>query len=185
MRLAKPWFGTQRVVAGDSWFASVKTARGLADNGLYFIGDVKGGTSLYSVAAITAATGEEQGAWATFTSKLKLGGDHTMLIYSVSHRRGDSVHKFVATCGTTLSSSSLMAYFEDEEERYTVTEFELSRKAPRVLGHFMLAQPTIDRTTATGRRSSRWRSGWSPTTSTFATSPPSWAWSRWTSSRCA
>ena len=34
-------------------------------------------------------------------SELKLGGDKTMPIFSVTHRRGDSVHKFVATAGTT------------------------------------------------------------------------------------
>ena len=38
MRLVKPWFGTQRVLAADSWFASVKTAEALADNGLFFVG---------------------------------------------------------------------------------------------------------------------------------------------------
>ena len=26
MRLSEPWFGTQRVVTGDSWFSSVRTA---------------------------------------------------------------------------------------------------------------------------------------------------------------
>ena len=27
LRLSEPWFGTQRVVAGDSWFASVRSPR--------------------------------------------------------------------------------------------------------------------------------------------------------------
>ena len=44
MRLAKPWFGSGRVVAGDSWFASVQTAVALAANGLHFIGNVKTAT---------------------------------------------------------------------------------------------------------------------------------------------
>ena len=53
---------------------------------LYFIGDVKSGTKRYPVDAITDATSEESGAWATFSSTLQLGGDKTMPIYSVSHR---------------------------------------------------------------------------------------------------
>ena len=147
MRLSENWFGTGRVVAGDSWFASVKTAEALSTKGLYFIGDVKSGTKRYPVDAITDATSEESGAWATFSSTLQLGGDQTMPIYCVSHRRGEAVHKFVATCGTTLGGGSHWAYFEDEEERYNVEckDFELTRKCPRVLNDFTLAQPTIDR----------------------------------------
>ena len=147
MRLSEHWHGTGRVVAGDSWFASVKTAEALGTKGLYFIGDVKSATKRYPVDAITDATSAESGAWATFSSTLQLGGDKTMPIYSVSHRRGEAVHKFVATCGTTLGGGSHWAYFEDEEDRYNAEckDFELTRKCPRVLNDFTLAQPTIDR----------------------------------------
>ena len=34
IRLVDEWFGTDRVVYGDSWFASVKTVKALLDNGL-------------------------------------------------------------------------------------------------------------------------------------------------------
>ena len=44
MRLSENWFGTNRVIAGDSWFASVRTIELLAEHGLYFIGDVKTNT---------------------------------------------------------------------------------------------------------------------------------------------
>ena len=154
VRLAEPWWGSGRVVAADSWFASVWTAEELGKRGLYFIGDVKTATKRYPKDAITEATGAESGDWATFTSELKLGGDKTMPIFAVSHRRGSSgddedkakgVHKFVCTAGTTLSGNAHVACFEDDEERANGIAYELARKAPRVVNDFTLAQPCIDR----------------------------------------
>ena len=148
LRLSEPWFGSNRVVAGDSWFASVRTAEELGKNGLYFIGDIKTGTKRFvSRDSLNAATARDNGAWATWISELKLGGDVTMPVYAVSHRRGESIHGFVSTCGTTLPGHSHYAYFEDDEERAMghIEDFELSRNSPRVLNDFTLAQPTIDR----------------------------------------
>ena len=147
MRLAEPWFGTRRVVAGDSWFASVRTAEMLEKNGLYFIGDVKTGTKRFVPKDIyNAGTADENGAWSTWVSSLELGGDETIPIFCVTHRRGESIHAFVATCGTTLPGTACMAYFEDDEERVNaeVTDYEITRKCPRVLNDFTLAQPAID-----------------------------------------
>lgn len=147
MRLSEPWFGSNRVVAGDSWFASVRTAELLAQNGMYFIGDVKTGTRRFPLELLKEATHEDNGSWAVFTSELQLGGDRTIPVYSVSHRRGQSLHGFVATCGTTLPGKGHNAYFEDDEERTMAetVEHEIARKCPRVLNDFTLAQPTIDR----------------------------------------
>uniref|UniRef100_A0A7S3F473 PiggyBac transposable element-derived protein domain-containing protein n=1 Tax=Haptolina ericina TaxID=156174 RepID=A0A7S3F473_9EUKA len=116
MRLSENWFGTGRVVAGDSWFASVRTAEQMLLNGLHFIGDVKTGTSRFPLAYLKEHTHEENGSWATLTSTLDIDGEKK-LVYAVSHRRGESVHGFVATCGTTLSGEAHKAYFEDMEER--------------------------------------------------------------------
>ena len=38
LRLTEPWFGSGRVVAGDSWFASVKTALQLESTVFIFLG---------------------------------------------------------------------------------------------------------------------------------------------------
>ena len=86
------------------------------------------------------------GVWATFTTDLKLDGDKIIPIYCVTHRRGESVHAFVSSCGTTLPGNAVMAYFEDDEERVQAetVDFELSRKCPRILNDFTLAQPAID-----------------------------------------
>lgn len=68
-------------------------------------------------------------------------------IYAVSHRRGPNVHKFIATCGTTLPGGAAKAYFADDEERANanLADYEITRKAPRVLNDYTLAQPCLDR----------------------------------------
>ena len=43
MRLSKPWHRSKRVILGDSWFASVSTAKRLMEVGLYFTRVVKTG----------------------------------------------------------------------------------------------------------------------------------------------
>ncbi|KAL1516062.1 hypothetical protein AB1Y20_002674 [Prymnesium parvum] len=153
LRLTAPWHGSKRDIGGDSWleswFASVKTAQALARKGLYFVGDVKTATSRYPVDAIKLATPQSSGAWATYSSQLFVNDGTTVPIYAVSHRCGEGVHNFVATCGVTLRGhQSIMAYFKDEEERYNNECFdvELTRQAPKVVNDFIsLAQPTNDR----------------------------------------
>lgn len=68
-------------------------------------------------------------------------------IYSVSHRRGDTIHKFIATCGTTVKGCATKAYFADDEERanHNLCDYETARKAPCVLNDYTLAQPCLDR----------------------------------------
>ena len=41
LRLVEPYFDSGRIVIGDSYFASVKTARALYEHGLFFVGCVK------------------------------------------------------------------------------------------------------------------------------------------------
>ena len=147
LRLFKPWFGSNRVCGADSWFAGVKTLRGMGDNGLHFLGDVKTNSSLFPKAALAAATDPESGSWATYASMLALNDGKEIPIFSVSHRRGEVVHAFIASCGTTLSGSAVKAYFEDDEERANTNlgDFEITRKAPRVINDWTLMQPCLDR----------------------------------------
>lgn len=57
------------------------------------------------------------------------------------------MHKFIATCGTTIAGGASKAYFEDDEERANANldDFEITRKSPRVLNDYTLAQPCLDR----------------------------------------
>ena len=147
MRLFEPWFNTDRVGAADSWFAGVKTLRGMKDNGMDFIGDVKTNSSLYPKQPLYDSTGQESGAWATYSAMLALGDGKEVPIFSVSHRRGESVHTFISSCGTTVRGNAVKAYFEDDEERANanLADYEVARKAPCVLNDYTLAQPALDR----------------------------------------
>ena len=123
---------------------------------------MKTATRRFCGAALDQATGPESGAWATYTSELKLGGNKTMPIYSVSHRQGESVHKFVTTCGTTIRGSAHLATFEDEEDRvYASDDTKSSSRASALASSMTGPSPsrastgTID----TGSSSWAWRSG--------------------------
>jgi hypothetical protein len=45
IRCVKPWFGSGRCVIADAGFASIKCVEGLAEHGLYMIGNVKGAST--------------------------------------------------------------------------------------------------------------------------------------------
>ena len=53
----------ERAIYGDSWFAGVKTAEAMLENGLRFIGDVKTNTRRFPVAELEEATTAERGVW--------------------------------------------------------------------------------------------------------------------------
>mmetsp|Transcript_39548 Transcript_39548/g.90820 ORF Transcript_39548/g.90820 Transcript_39548/m.90820 type:complete len:126 (+) Transcript_39548:225-602(+) len=118
----------------------------LLEHGLYFIGDVKTNSKRFPRDALSDATQHENGSWAVMTTTVRVSSGCKQL-YAVSHRRSESIHGFIASCGTTLAGNAHMAYFEDDEERAMgeIADFELARKCPSVLNDFTLAQPTIDR----------------------------------------
>ena len=146
MRLCKPWFGSERVVYGDSWFASVKTAEALLNNGLHFVGDVKTATRRFPAAELESATSTERGAWAVYTTDLTLANGKAAPIFGVTHRRGEKVHKFVSTCGTTLPGKAhLGAVLDDEDQSEVIQAHEIERKCPQALNTATQAQPAIDR----------------------------------------
>ena len=54
LRLTEPWKGSGRIVIGDSWFSSVKTASKLfTENGLYSIMLVKTAHKLFPVSHLS------------------------------------------------------------------------------------------------------------------------------------
>ena len=143
LRISKPWFGSKRVVYGDSWFAGVKTAIQMLERGLHFMGDVKTNTKGFPTDALEEATSEERGAWAVFETEVELSNGEKRKLYAISHRRGGEVHKFISTCGTTLPGNAHVGIFEDDEEEGS--PYVLERKCPKVLNDCTLAQPVIDR----------------------------------------
>ncbi|XP_069354527.1 piggyBac transposable element-derived protein 3-like [Maniola hyperantus] len=88
LRLTEPWHGSGRVVVGDSWFASVKTAVELSKVGLYFIGLVKTAHSFYPSSEMATRRPSHKGAsvvkhdqvshrWFTTNLVLALTGEDT------------------------------------------------------------------------------------------------------------
>ncbi|KAL3927962.1 MAG: hypothetical protein SGPRY_002590 [Prymnesium sp.] len=103
-------------------------------------------TRHFCSSALDASTREKCGAEGMYSDNLKLL-NQMVSVYSVSHRREGVVHKFVATCGTTLQGNSLKATFEVDEERASRADdldFEITRKCLRVLNDAIFAQPVID-----------------------------------------
>jgi len=163
LRLIKPWFGTQRVLGGDSWFASVKTAEACAERGTYFVGDVKTATRRFCGAALDEATGHESGAWATYTSELKLGGNKTACL-STPCRIGEA-RACTSSSPPAAPPSRAPPTWRPSRTRRTAsmppttpsTSSRASARASSTTGRSPSRASTG--TTATGSSSWAWRSG--------------------------
>ncbi|XP_051167804.1 uncharacterized protein LOC127285709 [Leptopilina boulardi] len=97
LRLTQPWFGTGRIVVGDSWFASVKTAIELRKQGLYFLGIVKTATKMYPMTEAKARCPKKSGKKAVATATVN-GTDLTCVAW-----KDKKVFTFIGSCGTTLN----------------------------------------------------------------------------------
>lgn len=87
LRLVEPWRGSGKVIVGDSWFGSLRTAEELAEWGLYSCLCVKQGTSGYPKAEMREAL-RERGDTKFMYTKVRLGyegeGDE-ILVYAGGH----------------------------------------------------------------------------------------------------
>ena len=68
LRLSEPWHGSGRIVCGDSWFASVKTALELRRKGLFFTGIVKTAHRMFLLKALGVHCPLERGSTVTATA---------------------------------------------------------------------------------------------------------------------
>ena len=68
LRLTEPWHGSGRIVVGDSWFGSVKTALNLRKNGLHFIGQVKTAHKKFPKKGLKDLCPEERGSHTVATA---------------------------------------------------------------------------------------------------------------------
>ena len=95
LRLSKPWWGSNRIVCGDSAFASVKTAVALQQHSLHFVGLVKTAHRKFPKKFLDQVDILDRGGCATLTATV----DDVPLI---AHSWNDRKRKhFVSTCGTT------------------------------------------------------------------------------------
>jgi hypothetical protein len=70
LRMRRPWHGSGRIVIGDSWFASAKTAIQLHKRGLYFLGIIKTAPKNYPIAEARRRCPSERGKCAIATTKI-------------------------------------------------------------------------------------------------------------------
>lgn len=134
LRLTEPWFGSGRVVAGDSWFASVKTALQLRKHGLHFLGVVKTAHRQFPLKALKERCPENRGAHVVAASTIE---DVDLLAVGW---RDKAVHTIVGTCGTTIEGESA------KKRRVTDTGEVYYKQVPRpkVVQDYHEAAPALD-----------------------------------------
>ena len=69
LQLCEPWYGSGRIVCGDSWFASVKTAIQLHHKSLLFLGIVKTAYTKFPLRSLQSHCPDECGSTITATAK--------------------------------------------------------------------------------------------------------------------
>ena len=128
-----------RVVAGDSWFASVTTALAVKKElGLDFLGIVKTAHKYYPRDDV-ARVGQAKGSWVTYTATV----DGVRLI-ALGHRKGqDKVNQLIATSGITAKGER-MWYAYSEGQLHNRQKYWISWDAPVVANVWTKAQPGID-----------------------------------------
>lgn len=137
MRLAKPWFGSGRVIAGDSWFASVQSAVAHQDHGLHAILLVKTATAGFPKKELNEMM-EGKPVGTTVCMETVYNGKP---LYAIAYKEAESMTRhYVATCGTT-------AYEEHVTEEREDGTGEIKRgrtMGPNIHAIFRAASPKID-----------------------------------------
>lgn len=134
LRLTENDHGSGRIVVGDDWFGSVKTAVELSRRGLYFLGMVKVATRNYPIKYLKENCPQQRGA--TVTCKTRIDD---IEIVAVAWRDAKT-HTFVGTCGTTLEGSPCVKQRVDQNvEKYT---FEVPQI--KLVEEYYESSPSID-----------------------------------------
>lgn len=138
LRLCERYKGSGRVVVGDSWFASVKTAVALHKWGLYFIGPIKTATRSYPKAFLLAQPLSERGKH--FCLQATHEGVHlTALVW-----RDKKTKLFVATCGATIDSPDPIVRERLRFEGGQVVSKNLTVQRPMLVKDYFDAAKAID-----------------------------------------
>jgi len=111
LRLTEPWYGSGRVVVGDSWFGSVKATDQLFERGLHFIGMVKTATRNYPLKEMKRRCPNTRGASIRATAQLD-AGKQVILAMAWTDKK---VHSLVSSCGTTHEGTPAKKHRIDHE----------------------------------------------------------------------
>lgn len=134
LRLLEPWFGSGRIVLGDSWFASVKTAVQLYERGLFFMGIVKTATKKFPLKEIRDRCPEGRGECVYATTKV----ENVQLL--AMGWRDKKVISMVSTCGTTREGTPAKKKRWDEHGN----TFYKSVKRPQLYESYFDGSASID-----------------------------------------
>lgn len=96
LRLLQPWFGSERVVCADYFFASVKTAKSILKKKLHFFGFIKNATRKYPMKNLSQYTLSNRGHYFSLFSKENVINTNLMAILWVEKER----RYFSSTCGS-------------------------------------------------------------------------------------
>ena len=109
MRCVKPWFGSGRTVIADSGFASLKCATGMAEHGLYLVGNVKTASAGFPQKWLLDQL-KQRGdrACASTTIKLSSGEVWPVLAAGDMDRRPMVL---IGTAGTTNMGETMIRYY--------------------------------------------------------------------------
>ena len=99
IRCVKPWFGSGRIVIADAGFASVKCAHGLAEHGLYLIGNVKGASTGFPKKWVLDQL-SVRGDRACATATIKLSSGETWKLLAAGDKDKQPM-VLIGTAGTT------------------------------------------------------------------------------------
>ena len=138
LRLTRPWWGSNRLVCGDSAFASVKTSLALRQRGLHFTGLVKTAHSRFPMKHLNQVKLAEPGDCSTATATVEG-------IKLIAHVWLDKKRKhFVSTCGTTLPAEPLKKrrYRKGDDGLPEVVFKETKRQ--HVVAEYFSGAPSID-----------------------------------------
>jgi len=101
--LVSNWAGTDRVVSGDSYFASVEAALQLKSMGLRFVGVVKNSTTRYPMAALSTLEVPTRGSSDSLYHRNAAGQIDLMAAMWVDRDR----RYFISTTSTCLDGASI------------------------------------------------------------------------------
>eukprot|EP00873_Tetraselmis_striata_P044287 jgi/Tetstr1/464551/TSEL_009308.t1 len=99
IRCVKPWFGSGRCVIADSGFASVKCAQGLAEHGLFMIGNVKTGSAGFPKQFLLSNL-KERGDRVCLTSSIKTNSGQEWSLLAAGDRDKQPM-SLLGTAGTS------------------------------------------------------------------------------------
>ncbi len=139
-QLIEPWKHTNRIVCGDSYFASVQTAQALYQNGLRFIGVVKTSHRKFPQKYLGEVKLNGRGNWFSMVHHGTEGNCDMGAVLWVDRER----RHFISSVGTTLPGANI--YRErwrriGNESMKTVTE----TRVPQIAETYYAAAAQIDR----------------------------------------